>query len=138
MSLNARSYVFDAGVISLFYAGTKAVVPYFDRVFSGRARGFVSEVNLAEFYYKSVEKQGMTVAELWYVQIRRSKVKPVPPDEKITRRAATWKVQMRGLSLADCFALATREDKAETLLTTDSLLKEAGGRSVVLIPITRG
>ena len=135
MSLNARSYVFDAGPISLFYAGAKVVKPYFDRVSSGRARGFVNEVNLAEFYYKTAEKLGMTTAELRYVQVRRSKVKPIPPNEKITRRAATWKVQRRDLSLADCFALATREDRAETLLTTDSLLKHAGGRSVVLIPV---
>ena len=136
MSLNARSYVFDTGAISLFYAGAKAVKPYFDRVFSGRARGFVSEVNLAEFCYRSAEKRGMVTAELWYLQVRRSKVRPVPPGEKITRRAATWKVQKSELSLAGCFALATREDKAEMLLTTDSLLKEVGGRSVVLIPIS--
>jgi predicted nucleic acid-binding protein len=135
LSLNARSYLFDAGVISLFYAGAKAVRPYFERVFSGRARGFVSEVNLAEFYYKTVEKKGMTTAELWYVQVRRSKIKAVPPGEQITRRAATWKVERRNLSLADCFALATREDKAEILLTTDSSLKDAGGRTVVLIPV---
>ena len=135
MSLNARSYVFDAGVISLFYAGEKSVKPYFDRVHSGRARGFVNEVNLAEFYYKAVEKLGMTTPELRYVQVRRSKIRCVPPNEQTTRRAAVWKVQRRGLSLADCFALATREDKAEALLTTDSPLKDAGGRTVVLIPV---
>ncbi len=135
MSLNARSYVFDAGVISLFYAGATGVRSYFDRVYSGRARGFVNEVNLAEFYYKTGEKLGMTTAELRYVQVRRSKIRCVQPNEQITRLAAIWKVKRRQLSLADCFALATREAKAETLLTTDSLLKEAGGRSVVLIPI---
>jgi predicted nucleic acid-binding protein len=135
LSLSARSYVFDAGVISLFYAGAKEVKPYFDRVSSGRARGFVNEVNLAEFYYKTAEKIGMVTAELRYVQVRRSKIRCVPPNEKTTRRAATWKVQRRELSLADCFALATREDRAEALLTTDSPLKDAGGRSVVLIPL---
>jgi predicted nucleic acid-binding protein len=135
LSLNARSYVFDAGVISLFYAGAKSVKPYFDRVHSGRARGFVNEVNLAEFYYKTVEKIGMTTAELRYVQVRRSKIRCVPPNEQITRGAAVWKVRRRELALADCFALATREDKAEVLLTTDSPLKDAGGRTVVLIPL---
>jgi len=95
----------------------------------------VNEVNLAEFYYKTAEKLGMTVAELRYVQVRRSKIRCVPPNEQTTRRAAVWKVQRRDLSLADCFALATREDKAETLLTTDSPLKDAGGRTVVLIPV---
>jgi predicted nucleic acid-binding protein len=135
LSLNARSYVFDAGVISLFYAGAKSVKPYFDRVHSGRARGFVNEVNLAECYYKTVEKIGMTTAELRYVQVRRSKIRCVPPNEQITRGAAVWKVRRRELALADCFALATREDKAEVLLTTDSPLKDAGGRTVVLIPL---
>jgi len=135
LSLNARSYVFDAGVISLFYAGAKAVRPYFDRVSSGGARGFVSEVNLAEFYYKAAEKVGMDAAEVWYLQVRRSKIRPVPPDEGTTRRAAVWKVRRRDLSLADCFALATREERAEALLTTDSALKDAGGRTVVLLPI---
>jgi predicted nucleic acid-binding protein len=135
LSLNARSYVFDAGVVSLFYAGAKSVKPYFDRVHSGRSRGFVNEVNLAEFYYKTVEKMGMTTGELRYVQVRRSKIRCVPPNEQTTRGAAVWKVRRRELSLADCFALATREDKAEVLLTTDSLLKGAGGRTVVLIPV---
>jgi predicted nucleic acid-binding protein len=95
----------------------------------------VNEVNLAEFYYKTVEKIGMTTAELRYVQVRRSKIRCVPPNEQITRGAAVWKVRRRELALADCFALATREDKAEVLLTTDSPLKDAGGRTVVLIPL---
>jgi hypothetical protein len=61
LSLRGRSYVPDAGVISLFDAGEKSVKPYFDRVYSS-ARGFVNEVNLAGFYYKTVEKLGMATA----------------------------------------------------------------------------
>ena len=53
MSLNARSYAFDAGVIFLFYAGVPSVRAFFDRVFPGWASGFASEVNLAEFFYKT-------------------------------------------------------------------------------------
>jgi len=117
--------VFDAGVVSLYYAGDAAVKPYFDRVFSGRARGFVSEVNLAEFYYKTSDKKGINTAEVWYLQIRRSRVKVTPPNEQITRQAALWKVKKKELSLADCFAAATNEAKSGLLLTTDSTLKEA-------------
>jgi len=135
LSLNARSYLLDAGAISLFYAGAKAVKPYFDRISSGTARGFVNEVNLAEFYYKTVERMGMVTAETWYVQVRRSKLRCVSPNEQTTRRAAMWKVKRRELSLADCYALATREETAETLLTTDSLLKNAAGRTAVLLPV---
>lgn len=125
MSLSARSYVFDAGVLSLYYAGDSAVKPYFERVFFGRARGFISEVNLAEFYYKTSEKKGIDTAEVWYLQIRRSRFKVIAPDEHITRQAALWKVKEKELSLADCFAAATNEARSGLLLTTDSVLKEA-------------
>ncbi len=116
--MSARSYVFDAGAISLYYAGTEAVKPYFVRVFSGRARGFVSEVNLAEFYYKTAEKKSTESAEAWYLQIRRSR-----------------KVKRKNLSLADCYALATREAMRAVLLTTDLTLKEVSGRTALHIPI---
>lgn len=117
--------MFDAGVVSLYYAGDVTVKPYFDMVFSGRARGFVSEVNLAEFYYKASEKKGVDTAEIWYLQIRRSRLKVVAPNEQITRQAALWKVRKKELSLADCFAVATNEAKSGLLLTTDSTLKDA-------------
>lgn len=135
LSLSARSFVFDAGVVSLYYAGASSVKPYFDRVFSGKSQGFVSEVNLAEFYYKTSEKKGIETAEVWYLQLRRSRLKVVPPNESITRQAALWKVRKRELSLADCYALATSETKAGPLLTTDSAVKEASAKGSILIPV---
>ncbi len=135
MSLSARSYTFDAGVVSLYYAGAAIVKPYFDRVFSGRARGFVSEVNLAEFYYKSAQKFGLEASEIFYRQVRSSPITVVPPGEVITRDAGRWKLKDRGLSLADCFALATAESLSELLLTPDSGIKKAKAKQVVLIPI---
>ena len=133
-ALSTRSYVFDAGAISLYYAGSEEVRPYFLRVFSGKARGFVSEVNLAEFYYKTAEKKDLQSAEVWYLQVRRSRINVVSPNEQITRQAALWKVRRKGLSLADCYALATREN-ARALLTTDSILKEASRKTTLQIPL---
>ena len=127
MSLNARSYAFDAGVIFLFYAGVPSVRAFFDRVFAGRASGFVSEVNLAEFYYKTAEKKGVDVAEIQYRQVRGSPLKVVAPDENTTREAALWKFRNRTLSLADCFAIATWRERAQILLTTDSELAKLRG-----------
>jgi predicted nucleic acid-binding protein len=137
LSLSARSYVLDAGALSLYYAGAASVKPYFERIFSGKARGFVSEVNLAEFYYKTAEKKGIETAEVWYLQVRNSSIRVVAPDERITRAAALWKVKKRELSLADCFAIATREATAQLLVTTDSTIKVASGREVVYIPVTK-
>jgi len=77
-------------------------------------------------------------AEVWYLQVRRSRMRAVAPDEAITRRAALWKVGRQGprLSLADCYALATREATAQMLLTTDSEVKEAARRDAVLFPLS--
>ena len=122
MSLNARSYLFDAGLFSQFYEGASEVKPYFDRVFSARATGYISEVNLAEFYYKSALRKGVVTTDIWYRQIRQSSFRIVPPDESITRIAGLWKTKQNDLSLADCFALATAQQLAQVLLTTDSTL----------------
>jgi len=69
--------------------------------------------------------------------IRGSRIKVVAPDERITRAAALWKLKKRELSLADCFALATREATAQILLTTDSTIKAAFGREVVHIAVPK-
>jgi predicted nucleic acid-binding protein len=100
------------------------VKPYFDRVFSSKAAGYVSEVNLAEFYYKSAFRKGADVVDVWYRQIRQSAFKVISPDESITRNAALWKIKRNNLSLADCYALATADEKTAILLTTDSDLAE--------------
>jgi predicted nucleic acid-binding protein len=111
-------------LLSLFYEGDRSVRPYFDRVFSSRASGYVSEVNLAEFYYKAALRKGVDIVDVWYRQIRQSVFHIVPPNESITRGAAIWKVKKSHLSLADCFALATAQDRAQILLTTDSDLAD--------------
>ena len=135
MSLNARSYLFDAGVLSLFYEGNPSVKPYFERVSSSRADGYISEVNLAEFYYKAASRKGMETVDVWYRQIRQSSLTIISPEENITRRAGIWKLNRSYLSLADCFALATTEEVAQVLLTTDSALAKIKEVKTVLFPI---
>jgi predicted nucleic acid-binding protein len=114
--------VFDAGPLSLYYEGDLSVKPYFQRIFSSGATGCISEVNLAEFYYKAALKKRLETVDVWYRQIRQSPFRIVPPNDAITRRAAIWKVKRNDLSLADCFALATTQEVARVLLTTDPVL----------------
>jgi predicted nucleic acid-binding protein len=138
LSLSARSYLLDAGFIALHYSGNKEAKPYFDRILSGKARGYISEVNLAEFYYKTTQKKGMETAEAWYSQVRQASFEVVSPDEDITRSAAVWKVHHNGITLADCFALATLNQWADVLLTTDPVLSTIKGiRAVHIAPFFR-
>ncbi|HYB04893.1 MAG TPA: PIN domain-containing protein [Nitrososphaerales archaeon] len=136
MSLNARSYLLDAGFIALHYSGNAKAKPYFDRILSARARGFISEVNLAEFYYKTGQKKGLETAETWYNQVRQAGFQIIAPDYSITKNAAIWKINRSEISLADCFALATLKDHADVLLTTDSVLSAIKGvKSVHVSPL---
>lgn len=98
--------------------------------------GFISEVNFAEFYYKSALQKGADIADVWYRQIRQSNFQIVSPDDAITRRAALWKVRRRELSLACCYALATFEEKAQILLTTDTEIRKVKEiKSVYFSPV---
>jgi uncharacterized protein len=133
LSLNARSYLVDAGILFLFYSGSLQARTYLNRIFSARALGFVSEINLAEFYYKTVEKFGKQTAEVWYLQTRQSLLRAVAPDMVITRNAALWKVKRRDISLADCYALATMQEKAQVLLTSDPVLGDMKEINVIHI-----
>lgn len=127
---------FDAGILSLYYAGDQRVKNYFDDVSSKRKTGFLSEVNLAEFYYKSAEKYGLQTAEIRYMFVRRSEVVIVPPDESITREAAVLKLAYKNkLSLADCFAISTAKVNSSLLLTTDKRIKEIKEVKVVYMEV---
>lgn len=125
----------DAGFLFLYYAGAASVRPYFNRIISGAARGFISEVNLAEFYYKVGRLKGIETADVWYQQIRQTNFLVVAPDQEITRDAALWKIRNAGLSLADCFALATMRARADILLTTDPDFEGIKGLKIVRVPV---
>ena len=124
-SPSAHSYVFDAGVFALFFAGDSSVKPYFDKASSGRASGFVSEVNLAEFYYKTGQRFDMETADARLGLVRTSQILSISTNEDAVVAAGKWKLKDSSLSLADCFALATLEANGEVLLTTDPELKRA-------------
>lgn len=118
-----RKYVVDAGVLALYLIGDERVKPFFQEVSQGRAQAFISDVSLAEHYYKTCQKLGRSVAILRYHQARESGLVPVATDEELTLKAGERKCKYGGkLSLADCFSLALSELKEATLLTTDSEL----------------
>ena len=96
--------------------------------------GTFLKFNLAEFYYKAAIKKGVDTADNWYRQIRQFAFQIVPPDEEITRSAGLWKVERNDLSLADCFALATTQQKAQIPLTTDRILAQVKEIRSVHVP----
>jgi len=123
--LKDNKLAFDAGALSLYYAGNEKARQYFNDVSSRLKTGFMSEVNLAEFYYKTAEKYDVDTVETWYMLTRRSRIVIVAPDETITRDAAKLKLKYHDkLSLADCFAISTAINNHCTLITTDNKIRQ--------------
>lgn len=109
----------------MFFAEDERVKKLFDEVAADRAEGWTSEVNLAEFYYKTCEKFGREVAELRHTSIRHSKISVLAIDKRLTRVAAGLKCIHKGkLSLADAYTVAAAKVLGATLITTDSRLAE--------------
>jgi predicted nucleic acid-binding protein len=116
--------VLDAGTISLFFAGDSRVAEYFTKIDQEKATGLITEINLAEYYYKTCQKLGRETADIRYFMLRKSKLLAIG-DESLTRLAAREKCQRKlDLSLADCFALALAKRENAILLTTDTELKK--------------
>ncbi|MGQ4833916.1 MAG: PIN domain-containing protein [Candidatus Asgardarchaeia archaeon] len=115
-----KKYVLDAGALSVYFAGNIKVKKYFDEIFNNTATGFVCEINLAEFYYKSIKFLGIEATEIRYLAIRK-KLNVIAPDVKLTRDAAKLKARFeRAISLADAYAIALTNHVKGELITTDS------------------
>jgi predicted nucleic acid-binding protein len=127
--------VLDSGVLTLHFAGDPRLRQYFDRISEEDATGLVSEVNLAEYFYKTCQKLGRETADSRYYMLRASKLLIVS-DEWLTRLAGLEKCRQRlDLSLADCFALALAKRESATLLTTDTELSKSKDVKVKLFTV---
>jgi len=120
-----KKYVIDTGALALYFAGDFKVRKYFDEILAREADAYLCEVNLAEFYYKTVEKLGEEVADIRYESVRNSPIRQVPAAGDLTREAAKIKLEYRDkISLADAYLIALALQTRAIALTTDSVVKE--------------
>jgi len=119
-----KAVVVDAGVLTLHFIDDPRVEEYFSGIDDERVSGYISSVNVAEFYYKTCQKIGRQTADTRYYQIKRTRLQIVHDDD-LTRNAGLEKCrQPLSLSLADCFALAVGKKEKALLLTTDRELSK--------------
>lgn len=129
-------YVIDAGALALYFAGDKRIKKYFDEIFGGKAEGYILEMNLAEFYYKTAEVLGLETAEIRYRIVRNSDLKQIPISKETTKEAAILKLKNKDkLSLADSFLIATAKTLNAKVLTTDKTIKELAKNKAIYFPI---
>jgi len=129
-------FILDAGVLALYFAGDKRVKKYFDEIFAGSAEGYILEINLAEFYYKTAEVLGLETAEARYRIVRSSDIKQINTSEEATKEAAIIKLKNKNkLSLADSFLIAEAKIRGAVILTTDKAIKEVAGDKAIYFSI---
>lgn len=114
--------VFDAGALALHFVGDTRIKQFFEKIDREEAEGYVADVNLSEFYYKTCQKLGRQTADIRFFMLLASPLHKVQ-DEILIRLAGLEKCRRRlSLSLADCYALALAKREKALLLTTDSEL----------------
>jgi predicted nucleic acid-binding protein len=115
--------VVDTGILDLFFAGDARVRAFFEEI-ERKRNGYVTGVNLSEFFYKTCQILGEDVAKLRYQQCREL-LQILETNREYSLEAGKEKCHRGGnLSLADCFALAAAKNLHGMLLTTDPMLAE--------------
>jgi len=139
MTKQSPGYVFDTGALTLHFAGGsqgERVKPYFDQVLGGKKEGCISEITMAEYFYKTCQKLGIDVASIRAKSIRQSRIKVAPVDEVISTTAGELKCRYADkISIADAFAVATAKIRKSELLTTDeglASLKEIRAKHILI------
>ncbi|BDB99673.1 type II toxin-antitoxin system VapC family toxin [Saccharolobus caldissimus] len=130
-----EKYVFDAGPLSLLFAGRKEVKKYFEEMYRGSAIIYMSEVNLAEFLYIYISKKGKDIGIARHRYIRNSPIKIISPNERITESAALLKSKYSYLSLADAFLIATAKEIKGKVITTDEDIEKTKEVETITIPL---
>ncbi|KPV63284.1 MAG: hypothetical protein AOA65_1292 [Candidatus Bathyarchaeota archaeon BA1] len=114
-----------AGTLALLLLGDERLSDYVSEISHGAAKAYTSAVNLAELYYKTVDKVGLQTAETWYFRVLNSNVIIAPADATLAREVSIYKSKYkRSLSLADCFAMALSIKEKATLLTRTATSRE--------------
>ncbi len=131
-----KRYVLDAGVLALYFAGSKNAKDYIYAVYEGKAEAFMCEVNLAEFLYNYAKVFGWDAALAKQNLLRNSPIVIVGINEDLTIIAAKLKLKhYNTLSLTDCYLIALAKLNKATIVTTDHSIKEVNEVSTVLLPI---
>jgi len=129
------SVVFDTEALLIFYldeAGAQTVERYLEKIQNKELTGYLSIVNLMEFYYV-VFRRDARLADEKEKSLRSYGLRIVPvTDDRLWKEASIIKARC-ALSLADAFAAATSKMmKAKLITGRDREFERAGVATIKL------
>jgi len=135
VSADTPAYVFDSFAILVLLrneSGADLVQRLLDEVKNGKARGYLSAVNLAELVYIVTRRKGREEA-LVIVESARSwglRIMEVTSDSAVAAGAVKAKYPM---SLADAFCVAGAIDKNAAVVTGDKEMKPVSEVDIIWV-----
>ena len=124
-----RAYVLDSYALLAHFedeAGGEKVRKILRASSAGRARLFLSVINLGELYYISLRERGREMAEQILFLMEQLPIDIVIADREMTLEAAKLK-GVHPVAYADCFAAALAIRKNAKLVTGDAEFKRFEG-----------
>jgi predicted nucleic acid-binding protein len=121
-----KKYVFDSYSLLAFLEdepGADLVERVLRDILKGRAKGFLSVINLGEIYYITLREQGKEEAEGVIELLASYPLRLIDADWSLTREAAVLKGKYR-VAYADCFAAALGRKNKAAVLTGDPEFKQ--------------
>ena len=97
---------------------------------SGRVKGYVSRIIMAEFFYKVCQKFGKDVALVRLALIRRTGISEEEMPHQEVINVGLLKLKYPRLSLADCIIANLAIGRRAKLLTTEDELAGVAGLKV--------
>ena len=131
------SLTFDSEPIVAFFfgeIGAKPVIGLLEKVQNNQVQGYINIVNLTEVYY-AIARQDTKTADAKLNVLRGYGLKVVPVEDNGLWREVALIKNKYGLSLGDCFAVATAQALKSKLVVGGD--KELNNLNISLLKIKK-
>lgn len=114
-----KSFVWDTGAISLFFADNDVAHKIMKDITSDKSMGYIPQLVFSELYYKTWQVYGEQAALLRTQTLRESSLTEYILQEKDTYVVGKSKLDYPFLSMIDAVVVATAKGTGSTIITTD-------------------
>ena len=118
-SQSRKLYLWDTGALFLYFADHSEAKALMKEIEGNQATGYVPQLVLVEFFYKTMEKLGKQIAEYQLTLMKDSKNKIIGFKENHISEIGLLKFKNRTLSIVDCVIGILSKQYRTRIITTD-------------------
>ncbi|MCE7733266.1 MAG: type II toxin-antitoxin system VapC family toxin [Candidatus Heimdallarchaeota archaeon] len=118
-SKSRKLYLWDTGALFLYFADHSEARTLMQKIESSQARGFIPQLVLVEFFYKTMEKLGKQTAEYQLTILKESKNNIIGIKDNQISEIGLLKLSNRTMSMVDCVVGVLGKQYKTIIITTD-------------------